>query len=97
LLGKARQGYDARIDHYGYDGGTTYAKANKVFERELMRRAKSAMGLTGVRGKKENWGDCIAFRPYGSNTSCLSVIAINPLASWSRLMPWPLASGLMAG
>jgi hypothetical protein len=29
------------LTHYGYDGGTNYAKANKRFERELMRRAKA--------------------------------------------------------
>ena len=56
------------LTHYGYDGGTNYAKANKVFERELMKRAKAEIGLTGVRGIKEDWGDCIAFRPYGSAT-----------------------------
>lgn len=56
------------LTHYGYDGGANYAKANKVFERELMRLAKSAMGLTGIRGTKEDYGDYIAFRPYGSNT-----------------------------
>ena len=42
------------LTHYGYDGGTNYGKANRIFERELMRKAKAAMGLTGVRGKKES-------------------------------------------
>lgn len=53
---------------YGYDGGTNYAAANKRYERELMRRAKAAVGLTGARGRKDNWGDTIAFRPYKSAT-----------------------------
>lgn len=53
---------------YGYDGGTNYAAANKRYERELMRRAKAAMGLTGIRGRKESLGDSIAFYPYGSAT-----------------------------
>lgn len=53
------------LTHYGYDGGTNYAKANKVYQRELMKRAKAAMGLTGVRGAVENYGDSITFRPYG--------------------------------
>jgi hypothetical protein len=56
------------LTHYGYDGGTNYCKANRTFERELMRKAKAAMGLTGIRGRKEDWGDTIAFYPYGSCT-----------------------------
>ena len=56
------------LTHYGYDGGTNYCKANRVFTRELMRKAKAAVGLTGVRGRREEWGDTIAFYPYGSAT-----------------------------
>lgn len=40
------------LTHYGYDGGTTYCKANRTFERELMRKAKAAVGLTNVRGSR---------------------------------------------
>lgn len=53
------------LTHYGYDGGTNYAKANKVFQRELMKAAKAAVGLTGVRGRVENYGGSVTFRPYG--------------------------------
>lgn len=53
------------LTHYGYDGGTNYTKANKVYERELMRKAKAAIGLTGVRGRVNSYGDVIEFRPYG--------------------------------
>lgn len=56
------------LTHYGYDGGTNYAKANKVFNRELMKRAKAAMGLTGVRGVSAAHGDGLEFRPYRSAT-----------------------------
>lgn len=56
------------ITHYGYDGGTNYAKANRIYERELMRKAKAAVGLTRVRGKVERLGGDIHFRPYGCNT-----------------------------
>ena len=56
------------LTHYGYDGGTNYAKANKVYNRELMRRAKAAMGLTGVRGVTSDHGCALTFRPYGSCT-----------------------------
>lgn len=56
------------LTHYGYDGGTNYAAANKRFTRELMQRAKAAVGLSGVRGKRESWGDLEVFRPYRSAT-----------------------------
>lgn len=56
------------LTHYGYDGGTNYAKASRVYDRELMRKAKAAVGLTGVRGKRDDWGDTLEFRPYRSAT-----------------------------
>ena len=56
------------LTHYGYDGGANYSKANRVYGRELMRRAKAAVGLTGARGKRESYGETITFRPYGCNT-----------------------------
>lgn len=56
------------LTHYGYDGGTNYAKANKVYQRELMKRAKAAIGLTGVRGRTQHYGDMAEFRPYGACT-----------------------------
>lgn len=56
------------LTHYGYDGSSNYSAANRVFERELMRKAKAAMGLTGVRGRKEVHGDTIAFYPHKSAT-----------------------------
>lgn len=56
------------LTHYGYDGGTNYAKANRAFNRELMRRAKAAVGLTGQRGITTQAGDGLEFRPYKSCT-----------------------------
>lgn len=56
------------LTHYGYDGGTNYAKANKAYRRELVKRAKAAVGLTGVRGVRSDYGDMMEFRPYGSCT-----------------------------
>jgi hypothetical protein len=53
------------LTHYGYDGATNYAKANRIFNRELMRRAKAEMGLTGIRGRSCCMGDDLEFRPYG--------------------------------
>lgn len=57
--------YVPELTHYGYDGGTNYARANKIYNRELMRKAKAAMGLTNVRGVTSHYGDTIEFRPYG--------------------------------
>ncbi|TXH82284.1 MAG: hypothetical protein E6Q77_06550 [Rhizobium sp.] len=56
------------LTHYGYDGGTNYAKASAVYNRELMKRAKAKVGLTGVRGRVDHHGDCSEFRPYGMCT-----------------------------
>lgn len=56
------------LTHYGYDGSSNYSKANKVFNRELMKKAKAAMGLTGVRGETYEMGDTLEFRPYKSCT-----------------------------
>lgn len=56
--------YMPELTHFGYDGGSNYAKANKVYNRELMKKAKAAMGLTGIRGVTHNYGDMIEFRPY---------------------------------
>jgi hypothetical protein len=54
------------LTHYGYDGSTNYAKANKVYRRELMKKAKAFAGWTGVRCKVEDWGDTIRIEPVGS-------------------------------
>lgn len=51
------------LTHYGYDGSTNYAKVNKTFNRELMRKAKALVGLTGVRGTTNHYGDMIEFKP----------------------------------
>jgi len=56
------------LTHYGWDGSSGYAKANRKYQRELMRRAKAAVGLTGVRGRTYDHGDTYEFRPYRSAT-----------------------------
>jgi hypothetical protein len=40
----------------------------KRYDSTLMRRAKKACGLSGVRGKVYSYGDTIEFVPYGSAT-----------------------------
>lgn len=52
------------LTHYGYDGSSNYTKANRIFNRELMRKAKASVGMAGVRGKVEDYGDSLTFRPY---------------------------------
>lgn len=55
------------LTHYGYTGNAdgSYARANKAQTRELMRKAKAVMHMTGMRGNRETWGDTEVFRPYG--------------------------------
>lgn len=36
----------------------------KAFQRTVIRRAKAAVGLTGVRGRTLSIGDSYEFRPY---------------------------------
>ena len=36
----------------------------------IVRKAKAAVGLTGVRCRRENWGDTIVLRPVGACTVC---------------------------
>lgn len=56
------------LTYYGYDGSTNYWKANRTEKRELVKRVKAELGLTGVQCKREEWGDTIVLRPYGSST-----------------------------
>lgn len=55
------------LTHYGYDGSTNYSAANKKQRREIMKRAKAALGITGLRGITSEIGDSIEFRPYGNS------------------------------
>jgi hypothetical protein len=56
------------MSHYGWDGSTGWSKANAAYHRELMRKAKAAMGLTGARGRVSNYGDVIEFVPWSTCT-----------------------------
>lgn len=54
------------LTHYGYDGATNYGKANKVYRRELVKKAKAIAGWTGRRCKVTDFGDAIEIRPCGA-------------------------------
>lgn len=56
------------LTHYGYDGSQGYFKANRTFNRELVKKVKAALGLTGVRCERDIVSDVIELRPRGSNT-----------------------------
>jgi hypothetical protein len=62
--------YVPELTHYGYTGSTdgTYSKANKAQTREIMRQVKAELGLTGVKGVRETWGDIEVFKPYSRAT-----------------------------
>lgn len=51
---------------YGYDGSSGYAKADARQARHILRKVKAALEISGVRGKREDWGDMIVWRPYGA-------------------------------
>ena len=53
---------------YGYDGSQGYAKANKRQSRHIMRLVKAKLGLSGLRGKRDDHGDMIVWKPYRSAT-----------------------------
>lgn len=52
--------------HYGYTGSTdgSYRAACKRQQREIMRKAKAAVGITGLRGVTEDTGEGFTFRPH---------------------------------
>jgi hypothetical protein len=37
-------------------------------DKQVLAQAKKMMGLSGVRGKTVDIGDCVSFRPHGMNT-----------------------------
>lgn len=56
------------LTHYGYDGLHGYEKANRIMERELVKKIKAALGLTGRRCKRETYGDTLELRLCGTDT-----------------------------
>lgn len=56
------------LTHYGYDGLYGYEKANRIMERELVKKVKAALGLTGKRCKRETYEDTLELRLCGTDT-----------------------------
>ena len=54
--------------NYSWVRRATLTESADISDRALVRRAKAALGLTGVPCRKENWGDVIALYPRGSCT-----------------------------
>jgi len=61
------------LTHYGYDGATNYGKANKTYNRELVRKAKSYAGWSNVSCVVDNYGDTIQITPRGS---CVTMFVV---------------------
>ena len=61
-------------DTFGGEANYSWVKRREldidkpVSDRELMRQAKAALDLTGLRGRTSKYGDMIEFRPYGCCT-----------------------------
>lgn len=61
-------------DTYGGQANYCWVKRGRIETPErakralVMRRAKAAVGLSGVRGRVEDFGDMLEFRPYGMAT-----------------------------
>lgn len=55
---------------YGYTGSTdgSYRSAVKRQQRVIMRKAKAAVGITGLSGVTTSLGEDFEFRPYGCAT-----------------------------
>ena len=54
--------------NYSWARRATIEAPETITATALMRRAKKALGLSGVRGRRASWGETIIFRPYGSCT-----------------------------
>lgn len=54
--------------NYSWARRATIEAPAEISDLALMRRAKKALDLSGVRGRRESWGETIVFRPYGACT-----------------------------
>jgi hypothetical protein len=69
-------GYPSACNDATYGGESNYSWVRRAtIQAEdwrktatVMRRAKKAVGISGLRGKTYDYGDLIEFRPYGMAT-----------------------------
>lgn len=54
--------------NYCWCNRETITLPNNATDRQIMRAAKRAMGLSNVRGRSVSYGDMVEFRPYRSAT-----------------------------
>jgi len=54
--------------NYSWCHRTTLTFRHNATKRTILRKAKSHMGLKGWRGKLEDWGDMLVFKPWRSCT-----------------------------
>ena len=50
--------------NYSWVQRETFHAPDTATDKTLMRRAKTAVGLNGVRGRWDSFGDTLRFRPY---------------------------------
>jgi hypothetical protein len=53
------------LSQYEDDKGLTYSQAIVAQSREVVRKVKARLGLTGWRCDRETWGETIVLRPRG--------------------------------
>jgi len=56
--------------NYSWVRRATIEVPDNASDLTLVRLAKKVIGLTGVKCKREQWGDDIVLRPYSSCTIC---------------------------
>jgi hypothetical protein len=54
--------------NYSWVRRASFKASASLSDREIVRRAKKEIDLTGVRCKRNNFGEMIELRPYGSAT-----------------------------
>ena len=54
--------------NYSWVRRATIEAPAEISDTALMRRAKKALELSGVRGRRESWGETLVFYPYRSCT-----------------------------
>jgi hypothetical protein len=54
--------------NYSWARRRSFTVTESMSNRTIMRKAKRLLGLTGMRGRTDSWGDVIEFTPYRSCT-----------------------------